>query len=106
RRHLGVGLLDRGAGAESRDHLAELVAATLIGHLLRREGERLEYRDLGAGQLEVGPEHAGDAMRFAIQSDVAPDNRRVGAEVRRPGSVGEDDVFVVPSLRFVLMKAS
>jgi hypothetical protein len=106
RGHLPVGLLDRGARPEPRNHLAELVAAALVRHLLRRERERLQHGDLGAGQLEVGPEHTCNAMRFAIQSDVASDNRRVGAKMRRPGSVSEDDEFVVAGLRLVVLEGA
>ena len=73
--HLRVGLLDRRARAQPRDHLAELVAASGVRHLLRREGERHQRADLASGQLEVPRQDADDLVRLAVHPDVAADDR-------------------------------
>ena len=46
RPELRIRLLDPGARPQPRDHRAELVAASVVGHLLRREGEGHQQRDV------------------------------------------------------------
>ena len=48
----------------------------------RRERERHEQRDVARRQLEVRRQDADDAVRLAIEPDVAADDGRVGAEAR------------------------
>ena len=98
RLHLRVDLLDRRARLEAGDHLAELVAATLVRHLLGRERERHEQRDVTSRELEVGGQDAHDLIRLAAQTDAAPDDRTIGREAGVPQVVGQDDELVRPRL--------
>ena len=74
RLELSVRLVDGRPGAQARDHRAELIAAALVGHLLRRERERNEQRDVARRNLEVRRQDADDAIRFAVDADVASDD--------------------------------
>ena len=81
-------------GRSLRDHLTELVAARVVGHLLRREGEWHERADLASGQFEVARQNADDLVRFAVHPDVASDNRCIASEPRLPRAVGKDHLLV------------
>jgi hypothetical protein len=64
----------------ARNHRAELVAPALIRHLLRREREGHERGHIARRQRQVGRQDADDAVGLAVETDVAPDERPVGAE--------------------------
>ena len=91
--HLPVELLDRGPRLQAGDHLAELVAAGLIRHLLRSEGERHVDPDI-VGQTEVRGHHPDDPVGFAVDADVAPDERAIAAVAGLPQAVGQDHEVV------------
>ena len=74
RLHLRVRLFDGGPRLQPRNHLTELVAPSGVGHLFGCERKRLQNRDLSGRQLEVCRQDTGDAMRLAVQADVAADD--------------------------------
>jgi hypothetical protein len=74
RLHLRVRLFDGGPGLQPRNHLTELVAPSGVRHLFGCERKRLQNGDLSGRQLEVCRQDTGDAMRLAVQADVAADD--------------------------------
>ena len=102
---LRVQLIDGRAGAEPRDHHAELVAARVVGHLLRRERERHQERDVARRKVEVRGQHADDAVGAAVEADVAADDRLVPAESRAPERVREYRELVRFRLRLLFREA-
>ena len=103
---LRVGLGNRGAGFQARHHLTELVAARAVRHLLRRERERHEQRNLRCEQLEVGRQHAHDTVRFAVDPDVPAHDVPAGAVVGRPQRVRENHVLVRLRLRLIVRETT
>jgi hypothetical protein len=99
-------LFDRRARAQPRNHRTELVAPPLVRRLLRSEAKRHERGDIARGQLEVRGQNAHNAIRFAIQSYVAADEARIGAEARHPDVVRENHELVGVGRRLCLGEGS
>ncbi len=100
--HLRVDLFERRARLQPRDHLAELVAAPLVGHLLRRERERHQHGHVTAGQLEVRGQDAEDLMRFPAEANRPANDGAIGGKTGVPQVVAEDRKLVGARLRFRL----
>jgi hypothetical protein len=102
--HLAVELIDRRARLQAGNHLAELVAARLIRHLLRGEREWHVDPDV-VGQPEVRAHDADHTVGLAVHPDVAADHRAIAAEAGLPEAMRQDHEVIGIGPRLVLGEA-
>jgi hypothetical protein len=93
--HLCVELGDRRAGFQPSDHAGEFIAAFIIAALLVGEHEWRPQLCLAIREKETVRHDADDAVRLAVEANVAADDAGIAAELILPqGEAEHGDVFV------------
>jgi hypothetical protein len=87
-RHLGLGVLQRPATPETRDHRERSIAPILarLGRHLPRAPQRRAVRHIEAGRRD-----ADDLVRLAVDLDGLPDDVGAGREAALPQRMAEHD---------------